>query len=181
MKPFITISSFIHFAFQLLCVIFQHTINYYALSTYLHTCIYIYRYRYRCVLVGAILLDSDKFVVVEERVQEMEAEIEMVGRAFVEHYYQLFDHNRDALATLYQPVSMLTFEGQKILGVADISDKLKQLPFDQCRHSITTVDSQPLGFAGGIMVFVTGCLQLQGEDHPLRFTQVCCSSNIAVI
>ncbi|KAK4491948.1 hypothetical protein RD792_002731 [Penstemon davidsonii] len=97
---------------------------------------------------------------------------EMVGRAFVDHYYHLFDHDRSALSSLYQPESMLTFEGQKINGVIGISAKLNELPFDQCRHAISTVDAQPSTFVGGIMVFVSGSLQLHGEDHSLRFSQV---------
>ncbi|KAK7859265.1 nuclear transport factor 2b [Quercus suber] len=44
----------------------------------------------------------------------------MVGRAFVDHYYHLFDNVRAALSSLYQPTSMLTFEGHKIIGVGII-------------------------------------------------------------
>ncbi|XP_056848306.1 nuclear transport factor 2B [Raphanus sativus] len=96
---------------------------------------------------------------------------EEVARAFVNHYYHLFDNDRSSLSTLYNPTSLLTFEGQKIYGVEDISNKLKQLPFDQCRHLISTVDSQPSSMAGGcggILVFVSGSIQLHGEDRPLR-------------
>ncbi|KAG7653929.1 Nuclear transport factor 2 eukaryote [Arabidopsis suecica] len=99
---------------------------------------------------------------------------EEVASAFVNHYYHLFDNDRSSLSSLYNPTSLLTFEGQKIYGVENISNKLKQLPFDQCRHLISTVDSQPSSIAGGcggILVFVSGSLQLQGEDHPLRFSQ----------
>lgn len=100
---------------------------------------------------------------------------EEVASAFVNHYYHLFDNDRSSLSSLYNPTSLLTFEGQKIYGVENISNKLKQLPFDQCRHLISTVDSQPSSIAGGcggILVFVSGSLQLHGEDHPLRFSQV---------
>ncbi|KAH0863805.1 hypothetical protein HID58_081016 [Brassica napus] len=96
---------------------------------------------------------------------------EEVARAFVNHYYHLFDNDRFSLFTLYSSTSLLTFEGQKIYGVEDIFNKLKQLPFDQCRHLISTVDSQPSSMAGGcggILVFVSGSIQLHGEDHPLR-------------
>ncbi|CAF2108329.1 BnaC08g14980D [Brassica napus] len=99
---------------------------------------------------------------------------EEVARAFVNHYYHLFDNDRFSLFTLYSSTSLLTFEGQKIYGVEDIFNKLKQLPFDQCRHLISTVDSQPSSMAGGcggILVFVSGSIQLHGEDHPLRFSQ----------
>ncbi|PRQ39876.1 putative nuclear transport factor 2, NTF2-like domain-containing protein [Rosa chinensis] len=94
-----------------------------------------------------------------------------VAKAFVEHYYSLFDSNRAALANLYQEGSMLTFEGQKIQGSQNIVAKLTSLPFQQCQHSITTVDCQPSGPAGGMLVFVSGNLQLAGEQHALKFSQ----------
>ena len=96
-----------------------------------------------------------------------------VARAFVEHYYSTFDTSRAALANLYQDGSMLTFEGQKIQGTQNIVAKLTSLPFEQCKHSITTVDCQPSNPAGGSMiVFVSGNLQLAGEQHSLKFSQV---------
>lgn len=102
----------------------------------------------------------------------MEEQTEIVGRAFVDHYYNLFDNDRSSVGALYQPSSMFSFEGQKLLGSEDISAKLNALPFGQCRHVISTIDSQPSSFAGGIIVFVSGSIQLLGEDHPLRFSQV---------
>ncbi|MBA0607485.1 hypothetical protein Godav_019777 [Gossypium davidsonii] len=93
-----------------------------------------------------------------------------VAKAFVDHYYSTFDANRAGLANLYQEGSMLTFEGQKIQGSQSIVAKLTSLPFQQCKHNITTVDCQPSG-AGGVLVFVSGTLQLAGEQHALKFSQ----------
>lgn len=107
-----------------------------------------------------------------ERKERMEDQTELVGKTFVGHYYHLFDNDRASLSSLYQPTSMLTFEGQKIFGVDDISTKFNQLPFDQCRHMISTIDSQPCPSTGGLLIFVSGSLQLAGEDHHLRFSQV---------
>lgn len=95
-----------------------------------------------------------------------------VAKAFVEHYYSMFDANRSGLANLYQDSSMLTFEGQKIQGSQNIVAKLTSLPFSQCKHNITTVDCQPSGPAAGMLVFVSGTLQLAGEQHALKFSQV---------
>ncbi|KAI7997012.1 Nuclear transport factor 2A [Camellia lanceoleosa] len=64
---------------------------------------------------------------------------------------------------------MMTFEGQK--GSQGIVAKLTSLPFQQCKHSITTVDCQPTGPAGGMLVFVSGNLQLVGEQRALKFSQ----------
>ena len=96
-----------------------------------------------------------------------------LAKAFVEHYYTTFDGNRPGLANLYQEGSMLSFEGQKIQGAQNIVAKLTSLPFQQCQHSITTVDCQPSGVNGGMLVFVSGNLQLAGEQHALKFSQVC--------
>ncbi|CAL9130119.1 unnamed protein product [Musa textilis] len=79
-----------------------------------------------------------------------------VAKAFVDHYYRTFDVNRVALGGLYQDASMLTFEGVKIQGAAAIVAKLTSLPFQQCVHAISTVDCQPSGPAGGVLVFVSG-------------------------
>ncbi|KAG6791338.1 hypothetical protein POTOM_000455 [Populus tomentosa] len=103
---------------------------------------------------------------------------DQVAKAFVEHYYSTFDANRAGLANLYQDGSMLTFEGQKTQGSQNIVAKLIALPFQQCKHLITTVDCQPSGPAGGMLVFVSGNLQLAGEQHALKFSQfdecMCC-------
>lgn len=104
--------------------------------------------------------------------EEMEEQVEGLGRAFVDHYYYLFDNDRSSLPSLYHSTSMLTFEGHKVQGVDEISQKLNLLPFDQCQHVISTIDSQPSSFTGGIMVFVSGSLKLPGEEHQLRFSQV---------
>lgn len=95
-----------------------------------------------------------------------------LAKAFVEHYYSTFDTNRNGLANLYQEGSMLTFEGQKIQGASNIVAKLTSLPFQQCHHSISTVDCQPSGVNAGMLVFVSGNLQLAGEQHTLKFSQV---------
>ncbi|KAE8730125.1 Nuclear transport factor 2 [Hibiscus syriacus] len=94
-----------------------------------------------------------------------------VAKAFVEHYYSAFDANRAGLANLYQEGSMLTFEGQKIQGSQNIVATLTSIPFQQCKHNITTVDCQSSGF-GCMLVFVSGNLQLAGEHHALKFSQL---------
>ncbi|XP_020229868.1 nuclear transport factor 2B [Cajanus cajan] len=95
-----------------------------------------------------------------------------LAKAFVEHYYSTFDTNRAGLVGLYQDGSMLTFEGQKIQGAPNIVAKLTSLPFQQCHHSISTVDCQPSGVNAGMLVFVSGNLQLAGEQHTLKFSQM---------
>ena len=95
-----------------------------------------------------------------------------VAKAFVEHYYRTFDSNRAALVGLYQENSMLTFEGNKFMGAAAIAGKLTSLPFATCTHRITTVDCQPSGPTGGMLVFVSGSLQPDGGEHHIKFSQM---------
>jgi hypothetical protein len=95
-----------------------------------------------------------------------------LSKAFVEHYYTQFDTNRIALVSLYDEASMLSFEGQQIQGAHNIGAKLNGLPFEQCKHIISTVDCQPSGPLGGMLVFVSGSLQLPGEEHSLKFSQM---------
>lgn len=94
-----------------------------------------------------------------------------VGSAFISYYYQLFEGNRQSLAPLYQDASMLTFEGLKFAGTQQIVGKLAALPFGACKVHVSSKDFQP-SVSGGIMVFVTGNLMTEGQDHPLKFSQV---------
>lgn len=105
---------------------------------------------------------------------ELKMDADALAKAFVEHYYRTFDTNRAGLANLYQEGSMLTFEGSKVQGAQAIVEKLVALPFQQCQHVISTVDCQPSGPASGVLVFVSGSLQLAGEQHALKFSQVLC-------
>mmetsp|Transcript_22653 Transcript_22653/g.35453 ORF Transcript_22653/g.35453 Transcript_22653/m.35453 type:complete len:199 (+) Transcript_22653:83-679(+) len=98
---------------------------------------------------------------------------EEVGKAFVQHYYNIFDSNRGALQGLYQDMSMLTFEGEKIQGAAAIQQKLSSLPFQTVKHEVITVDSQP-GMGGSVLVFVCGTLKVDGESNPMKFSQTFC-------
>ncbi|GAB2297725.1 Nuclear transport factor 2B [Dionaea muscipula] len=102
----------------------------------------------------------------------MSIDPDALATAFVQHYYSTFDTNRSALGNLYKDNSMLTFEGQKLQGAQNIVGKLTSLPFQQCQHGITTVDCQPSGPSGGMLVFVSGNLQLPGEQHALKFSQM---------
>ncbi|XP_024388404.1 nuclear transport factor 2B [Physcomitrium patens] len=99
-------------------------------------------------------------------------DLDTLSRMFVEHYYNTFDTSRETLAVWYQEQSMLTFEGNKTQGAEAISDKLNALGFQQCKHNISTVDCQLSGPSGGVIVFVTGNLQLPDEEHLLKFSQM---------
>ncbi|KAL5148440.1 Amino-acid permease BAT1 [Glycine soja] len=94
---------------------------------------------------------------------------DMLAKAIVEHYYSTFDTNQSSLANLHQEGSMLTFEGQKIQGVSSI-----------CHHSISTINCQPSGINVSMLVFVSGNLQLVGEQHILKFNEAATSVNFSL-
>mmetsp|Transcript_6051 Transcript_6051/g.10412 ORF Transcript_6051/g.10412 Transcript_6051/m.10412 type:complete len:126 (+) Transcript_6051:61-438(+) len=94
-----------------------------------------------------------------------------VGSAFVNHYYRLFDADRNQLLPLYQPNSMLTFEGEQFMGTQAIGQKLTTLPFTKVQHQINTCDSQPTP-GNGVLVFVSGQLLVEGSEHAIRFSQI---------
>eukprot|EP01123_Difflugia_compressa_P003574 TRINITY_DN1470_c2_g1_i3.p1 TRINITY_DN1470_c2_g1~~TRINITY_DN1470_c2_g1_i3.p1 ORF type:complete len:125 (+),score=26.55 TRINITY_DN1470_c2_g1_i3:140-514(+) len=96
---------------------------------------------------------------------------EQVGKAFVDYYYKTFATNRSGLAPIYRPESMLTFEGQPIQGAEPIVKKLTELSFGQAKHQIDTLDCQPSP-GQGVLVFVSGLLITEGQDHPIRFSEV---------
>jgi len=93
-----------------------------------------------------------------------------IASQFVKHYYSTFDANRAALGSLYVPQSMLSFEGNDLQGVDQISQKLMSLPFQSVTHMVTTVDAQPT-VDNGLIVFVIGQLKTD-NDPPHSFSQV---------
>lgn len=77
-----------------------------------------------------------------------------------------------------RPESMLTFESDSFQGASPIVEKLsvrtpchqrvrlftngrlqlQSLPFQQVKHQVNTLDAQPSGPHGGILILVTGAL-----------------------
>uniref|UniRef100_A0A7S3FJJ0 NTF2 domain-containing protein n=1 Tax=Haptolina ericina TaxID=156174 RepID=A0A7S3FJJ0_9EUKA len=95
-----------------------------------------------------------------------------IGKAFVTHYYQTFDTNRQELQHLYQEGSLMTFETEQFQGMQGIMTKLMALPFQSVQHQTTTIDSQP-SESNGIVVFVTGNMAINGDAaNPTKFAQV---------
>ncbi|KAF9351405.1 Nuclear transport factor 2, partial [Mortierella sp. NVP85] len=52
------------------------------------------------------------------------ASAEAVAMQFIEFFYNTFDTARPNLGNLYRPTSSLTWEGAKLVGAADIAEKL---------------------------------------------------------
>mmetsp|Transcript_13070 Transcript_13070/g.19072 ORF Transcript_13070/g.19072 Transcript_13070/m.19072 type:complete len:122 (-) Transcript_13070:273-638(-) len=94
---------------------------------------------------------------------------EEVAKAFVEHFYKTFDSNVEALAGLYSPQSMLTFEGNQVAGAEQIIGKLRGV--GPVKHEIKSMDLQPSQSATAIVIFVTGSIKI-GGDNPLHFCEM---------
>merc|ERR1711953_584023 len=97
-----------------------------------------------------------------------------VAGAFTQHYYNTFDTNRAALASLYQAQSKLTFEGDEYQGPEAIIGKLTSLKFNKVAHQVVTMDVQDNRALGipVIIVFITGNLAIEDNTNPLKFAQV---------
>ncbi|KAI6007831.1 nuclear transport factor 2 [Pisolithus marmoratus] len=99
-------------------------------------------------------------------------DINAIAKTFTEFYYQTFDTNRSQLVALYKDESMLTWEGQQILGVNAIIEKLTTLPFGKVQHQVTTVDAQPsVPNTANLIVSVTGFLLVDDDVNPMRYSQ----------
>lgn len=66
---------------------------------------------------------------------------------------------------------MLTFEGKQFLGSQNIVQHLTTLQFQQVVHQTTTIDAQPTT-GGAILVFVSGNIFVDGQQTPIKFSQV---------
>lgn len=95
-------------------------------------------------------------------------DFQAVAQQFVQHYFKVFDTDRNNLAALYTEQSMLTYEGEQFLGTQAILGKLNQLP--SVRHQILTFDAQP-SMNNGIVAFVCGQLIIDNSEHPMNFSQ----------
>ncbi|KIN02108.1 hypothetical protein OIDMADRAFT_18825 [Oidiodendron maius Zn] len=94
-----------------------------------------------------------------------------IAKQFTEFYYNQFDIDRKQLAPLYRDNSMLTFESASVAGTAGIVEKLSSLPFQQVKHQVSTLDAQPSGDAGGILILVTGALLVDEEQRSMNYSQ----------
>ncbi|KAL2888149.1 Nuclear transport factor 2 [Ceratocystis lukuohia] len=100
----------------------------------------------------------------------MAAGYEEVAKQFVTYYYETFSTNRKGLVTLYRDNSMLTFESASTLGAVNIAEKLEALPFQEVKHAVSTIDSQPT-IQDGVLVMVTGQLLVDKEQRPMNYSQ----------
>merc|ERR1711997_856161 len=108
----------------------------------------------------------------DKQKKKPDVDLNAIGKAFVEHYYTLFDGNRLQLADLYQDTSMLSYENEQYAGKKDIMAKLcNGVFFRKIQHIPKTLDVQPSG-ANGLMIMVTGELTVDEEPNPIKYGQM---------
>ena len=77
-----------------------------------------------------------------------------VAKVFIPHYYNLFDTNREGLASLFRNESQFTFEGDgPKAGAPAIMEKLRTLP---AQHQPQTIETQPSTTRTRILVLLHG-------------------------
>jgi hypothetical protein len=96
---------------------------------------------------------------------------EVIGKQFVEHYYNTFKTDKGSLGRLYHAESIMNWENKRHIGQQAIATHLAGLPFGKIDFKIVTVDCQPTA-SSGVIVFVTGQLVTEGESRPLCFSQI---------
>lgn len=96
-----------------------------------------------------------------------------LSQQFLQHYYQVFETDRSQLGSLYRAGSMLTFERSQVQGADAIVQKLKDLPFQQVQHAVSTQDAQP-GSPNGqdVIIVITGKILIDGGDHAQFYTEM---------
>mmetsp|Transcript_25806 Transcript_25806/g.31814 ORF Transcript_25806/g.31814 Transcript_25806/m.31814 type:complete len:122 (-) Transcript_25806:174-539(-) len=92
-----------------------------------------------------------------------------VAQAFVQHFYTTFDSSPEGLASLYSAQSMLTFEGNQLMGSESIMQKLRSV--GPVKHDVKSMDVQPSSNANAVVIFVTGNIKI-GGDNPLHFCEM---------
>ena len=94
-----------------------------------------------------------------------------VGRGFVSQYYQFFAQNRQSLAGVYRPSSLMTWVGEQLQGTTAIMERFQRLQFKSPQYKMNDIDCHP-SLSGGVLVVVNAEVLIEGEVHPLKFNDV---------
>ncbi|RNF10913.1 nuclear transport factor 2, partial [Trypanosoma conorhini] len=93
------------------------------------------------------------------------------GVGFVRQYYDIFSKNREQLAGVYRPNSLMTWVGEQLQGNASIMARLSSLGFNEALFKPEDIDCHP-SLSNGVLVVVNGEVLLKDERHPLKFNDV---------
>ena len=87
-----------------------------------------------------------------------------VATSFLNTYYSTMMNSRDQLINFYTDNSMLTYEGKNFAGLKEIKEKIESFSFKSINFNFSEYDLQPSPYPSGLVIFVTGTLQMDGEN-----------------
>ena len=100
---------------------------------------------------------------------------EMIGEAFTKAYYNTFDKSRQDTAKFYRNDALMTYQNSKVMGKANILQKLNSLHFSQISHKVVYEDYQPdprtVKSPNGMEIYVvcSGVLYIKEDKQQFSF------------
>ena len=95
-----------------------------------------------------------------------------IGRGFVTQYYPAYGADRSQVAGAYRDNSLMTYQGQQIMGVVKIMEFFRErVTFTTAQFNPLDIDCHP-SQSNGIIVVVNGEVLLAGETRALKFNDV---------
>ena len=94
-----------------------------------------------------------------------------LAKQFLQYYYNTIMNDRNQLINFYTDGSTMTYNGSVFKGLKEISEKVESFSFQKIEYRIDNQDVQDGPIPGSLLVFVTGALQMDGENT-FNFSQV---------
>lgn len=94
-----------------------------------------------------------------------------IGEGFAQQYYQVFSDDVSQLGGVYRENSLMTWSGAQLQGVENIINHLTNLPLGRLAFNVEDIDCHP-SLSDGVLLVVQGAIQLEGEEHTLKFNDV---------
>ncbi|EHL03223.1 NTF2-like protein [Glarea lozoyensis ATCC 20868] len=97
-----------------------------------------------------------------------------LARQFTQAYYEFLNGDVYKLAGVYRDNSMLTFESDSFLGASSIVEHYNKQKVEGKVVVPATQDAQPSNDQGGVIVLVTGLIEIHTPDEvqSFKFSQV---------
>ena len=91
--------------------------------------------------------------------------------SFLDAYYKTMMNDRKSLVNFYTESSCMTYTGTEHKGLTQIMEKFNGMSFKSINYKFDNYDVQPSPSNGGLVIFVTGSLVMDGENN-FTFAQV---------
>lgn len=101
----------------------------------------------------------------------MQTDTNAIVQAFLEAYYKSMMNDRPSLANFYTDSSLMSYTGTEHTGKVQIMEKFNSMSYKTINYNFDNYDVQPSPLNGGLLIFVTGSLVMDGENK-FVFSQV---------